>query len=117
MATENFYDLGERVVAHVTGLGDTNNFDITPDDFSRRNLTIETYVVGGSCDVKLLVDSGGDFSAPETNITLDSFSTNGITENAATPINKGRSALRITNTSGGTADFVAIGKPIEGDGD
>lgn len=113
---ENFYKIRGRVVAHVTGLADSNDFDFPTSKWSVPNVTIETYIVGGACDVKLLVDSAGDFSAPDSTITLDSFDSNGISEGNATPLAGGRVAGRITNTSGSAADFVVIGRVIDDGG-
>lgn len=117
MATENFYGpLDGTVVAHVQNLSDTNDFDVTPSDYNEGVIAMHTYVVGGACDVKMLVDSGGDFASPETTITLDSFSGSGISEGNATPLHRNRVGLRVTNTSGGSADFTLIGRRVK-DGD
>lgn len=113
---ENFYRNDGRVVAHVTSLGNGSDFDFDASDWDIPfGVDIHTYIVGAACDIKMLIDSGGDFSSPETTITLDSFSSNGISEGNDTPVIDGRTAIRISNTSGGSADFVAIGDIVQGE--
>lgn len=68
-----------------------------------------TYVVNAACDVKYLADTGGDFSNPDLNITIDSFNGAGTAEGANTPIIDGILKLRITNTSGCSDDFALLG--------
>lgn len=115
MATERFYRNDGRVVAHVTTLGDGSDFDFSASDWvTPFGVDMHTYIVGAACDVKMLVDSGGDFTSPETTITLDSFGSNGISEGNSTPLIDGHTAGRITNTSGGPADYAAIGDIVRG---
>lgn len=115
MATEYFYRSGDRLVAHVDELADSSDFDIDPSDWDVENVEVDTYIVGASCDVKYLADPDGDFSSPVTNVTLDSFGGNGISEGNATPLQRARTSLRITNTSGSPADFIVFAER-NGDG-
>lgn len=117
MATENFYEQNGWVIGHVDALADTNDFDVTPADWGVSNVKIETYIVGGSCDLKYLADAAGDFSAPDTNITFDSFSGAGISEGNEMPLQQNRTTLRITNTSGSAADFIVVGHELPEEGD
>lgn len=109
---EAFYRVGDRLIGHVTSLADDGDFDFDPSDWRASLVNVETYIVGASADVKMLIDSGGDFSSPETTITLDSFSGNGISEGNETPLVVDRASGRITNTSGGSADFVVVAEDV-----
>lgn len=113
MGIENFYRSDDRLVAHVKTLTATGDFDIDPSDWDVENVEIDTYIVGASCDIKYLADADGDFSSPDTNITLDSFGSNGISEGNATPLQRGRTSLRITNTSGDTADYIIFAEKTD----
>ena len=108
MATTTATRQDGGAVAFVDQLADGEDFTITASDFGDRSsgwYDIEVYVVGAACDVKYLVSADGDFSAPDTNVTVDSFDSAGISEGNQTPVIVNRTAVRITNTSGGAADF------------
>lgn len=115
MATEHFLTAGEIIVGYVEELGDGSDFEITVEK-TRRSLKIETLTLGAACDVKHISATDGDLSNPDTTITLDSFSGPGISQGNEIPVVSGGPAVRITNTSGGPADYIAVGrfeKPVD----
>lgn len=114
MATETFALKRETAFAHADELSDTNTFTIAASDFSVDAIELEVYTFGGSCDVLHLIDAAGDFSNPDTSITLDSFSSSGVSEHNQTPIVSGLMAVQIKNTSGGKADYAVYGQAVSG---
>lgn len=101
-------------------LANNGDFDIDPSNAPGNGptlLEVNQIVFGGSCDVKYLVDVDDD-GTYEINETIDSFSSSdapGISMGNTILLFEGAGqVLRVTNTSGGSADYSVVGRVVGG---
>lgn len=106
------FQLDDWLIAQDDSLANNGDLDVEPADWDRPNVRITTLIVGGGCDVKFLTASDGDFSSPDVNVTIESYSGSGIVTDIGIPIQQSRSTLRITNTSGSSASFAVVGRVL-----
>lgn len=107
MAAGDFYDDFEEDLAN------SGDFLIDPADAATGAIEVHTIVAGGAADVFFEVDPDGDgtFEISENIFSVvagDFLQQNKIELKAASNMR-----LRINNTSGGPADFVATGVEVE----
>lgn len=97
-------------------LANGGDLDVDPSDAGQGEMVVEInqIVHGGSCDVKFLADVDGDGNY-EIVETIDSFSGAGVSQGNELQLHEGAGhALRITNTSGGAADYSVAGRVLSG---
>lgn len=100
---------GKQFIVYDDSLANNSDLTVTGTDIGDgKNAVITTYVVNAACDVKMEFSTDG-FATTDATITLDSFSGNGIAEEAHTPLIGGFARLLITNTSGSSDAFGVIG--------
>lgn len=94
---------------NATSLADGNHLDIDPANAPGGGptvLEVTQLVFGGDCDVKFRADIDGD-GTNDVEETLDSYTGSGIVTDMAVRLTESDGqTLRVTNTSGSTADFV-----------
>lgn len=109
--------LDDWVIIRDDSLADSSDLDFDPVDWNVANVTMHTLIVGAACDVKYLVATGGDFTSPDVNVTIDSPGSAGIITDIAIPIQQSTARVRLTNTSGGAAAFAGVGTVRVSDGE
>lgn len=103
---------GRFFEAESDELADSGDFDVDPADSTTGAFEVHNIAHGAACDVKLLVDPDDD-GTYEVSVTLDSFSGEGVSQgNQIEVAAADNMLLRITNTSGGAADFVVTGREV-----
>ena len=116
---ENFTVQNGFVVAQGDDIAASDSLVITAAKIpSNGYYEAENIIVENNTDVNTLSDSAGDFtSSPDTNITIDSFTSAGISSGNSVPVVPNRVACEILNTAAVSQDIVVTLREYNDDDD
>lgn len=93
-------------------LDDADTLDIDPSTDDLDDIIVHNIAHDADCDVVLRVDSNANGTF-DREVTIDSFSGNGVSQGNSVEVTTNQMMLRITDTSGGTGnEYIVTGEEV-----